>query len=335
MDFDLGLTWEGDDYCQSLSPPISVAVDSLGRVLVTFPCAAKIFEGGDTFLTCFELDPYSVCQHLVPFYPFANLDDWRVANFSLTSGLSMRALNKFLSLKAVHKNMPLSFWMAKDLHVHAELLPSGPRWKFQIIPTMHSTKEAIQLYFWDAFDCVKALFNHPFFEDKMDFTPFQLFTTAECLMWVFMEWMSSDGAWDMQVSIWTLHGINSQTLVVQVPGVSMVCGVILSSDKTNITNMCGSRVAHPLLISLAIIKMKVRNKALLHTFLLLALMPIPQFIHLVPRMCLVLQECLFHQCLNIILKPLKQAACFGRMMSDPVGNLWYCFTHLVSYIVHT
>ncbi|KAI6094883.1 hypothetical protein F5141DRAFT_1014437, partial [Pisolithus sp. B1] len=96
-----------------------------------------------------------------------------------------------------------------------------------------------------------------------------------------------------------------------IPEGSTVCGVILSSKKTNITNMCSSRVAHPLLISLVNIKMKVRNKALLHTFLLLALMAIPQFIHLVPRMCSVLQECLFHQCLDIVLKPLKQAACFG------------------------
>ncbi|KAI6020822.1 hypothetical protein BKA83DRAFT_4055732 [Pisolithus microcarpus] len=139
-------------------------------------------------------------------------------------------------------------------------------------------------------------------------------------MQVFTEWMSSDGAWDMQSKI---------------PEGSTVCGVILSSDKTNITNMCSGRVAHPLLISLANIKMKVRNKASSHTFLLLALMPIPQFIHLVPRMCTVLQECLFHQCLNIILEPLKQATCLGQMMPDPVRNLRYCFTHLVSYIVDT
>ncbi|KAI5994462.1 hypothetical protein EDD15DRAFT_2366590 [Pisolithus albus] len=319
MDFDPGLAWEGNDNRRSLSPPISVPVDSLGRVLVTFPRAAEIFEGGETFLTRFELDPYSVCRRLVPFYPFANLDDWRVANFLLTSGLSMRALDEFLSLQAT-KNMPLSFWTAKDLRARAELLPSGPRWKFQIVPTTHSTKEPIQLYFRDALDCVEALFNHPFFEDKMDFTPFRLFTTAERVVRVFTEWMSSDGAWDMQSKI---------------PEGGTVCGVILSSDKTNITNMCGGRVAHPLLISLANIKMKVRNKASSHAFLLLALMPIPQFIHPVPRMCSVLQERLFHQCLDIVLEPLKQAARFGRMMSDPVRNLRYCFTHLVSYIVDT
>ncbi|KAI6022651.1 hypothetical protein EDC04DRAFT_2575107, partial [Pisolithus marmoratus] len=44
---------------------------------------------------------------------------------------------------------------------------------------------------------------------------------------------------------------------------------------------------------------------------------------------------LFHHCLDIVLEPLKQAACFGRMMSDPIGNLHYCFTPLVSYIIDT
>ncbi|KAI5984167.1 hypothetical protein EDD15DRAFT_2375560 [Pisolithus albus] len=302
MDLDPDPAWEGGENWHSISPSISIAADSLGRVLVTFPRASEIFEGGETFLTRFELDPYSVCRHLVPFYPFANLDDWRVANFLLTSGLSMRALDEFLSLEAT-KNMPLSFWTAKDLCAQAELLPSGPRWKFQIVPTTHPTREPIQLYFRDALDCVEALFNHPFFADKMDFTPFRLFTTAE-----------------------RLH---------KIPEGATICGIILSSDKTNITNMCGSKVAHPLLISLANIKMKVRNKGCSHAFLLLALMPIPQFIHPVRRMCGVLEEHLFHQCLDIVLEPLKQAARLGRMMSDPVGNLRYCFTHLVSYIVDT
>ncbi|KAI6016995.1 hypothetical protein BKA83DRAFT_4128668 [Pisolithus microcarpus] len=223
MDFDPGPTWD--------------AVDSLGRVFITFPCATEIFEGGETFLTWFELDPYSVCWHLVPFYPFSNLDDWKVANFLLTSGLSMKALNKFLSLKAT-KNMPLSFWMAKDLCAQAELLPSEP----------------IQLYFQDALDCVEALFNHPFL-DKMDFTPFRSFTTAEHLVRVFTEWMSSDGAWDMQ-------------------------------------------------------SCEYQNE--------------------VPRMCMVLQEHLFHQCLDIILEPLKQAACLGQMMSDPVRNLPEA--HMLAYV---
>lgn len=81
--------------------------------------------------------------------------------------------------------------------------------------------------------------------------------------------------------------------------------------------------------------MKVRNKASLHAFLLLALIPIPQFVHSTTRICSVLEARLFHQCFDLILNPLKIAARIGRMMSDPVGNLRYCFTPLASFIADT
>ena len=64
-------------------------------------------------------------------------------------------------------------------------------------------------------------------------------------------------------------------------------------------------------------------------------MPIAQFTHANPRIRSVLNARLFHQCLDIVLEPLKQAAHLGRMMSDPTGGVRYCFTHLVSHIVDT
>ncbi|KAG1766104.1 hypothetical protein EDD22DRAFT_845149 [Suillus occidentalis] len=112
-------------------------------------------------------------------------------------------------------------------------------------------------------------------------------------------------------------------------------GIILSSDKTNITNMTGGCVAHPLLISLANIKMVAQNKASSNAFLLTALLPIAEFLHLVKWMQSVLKAHLVHQCLDILLELLKQAACIRWMMSDPLGKLRYCFTPLASYIVNT
>jgi hypothetical protein len=46
-----------------------------------------------------------------------------------------------------------------------------------------------------------------------------------------------------------------------------------------------------------------------------------------------LEAQLYHQCLNIVLAPLKAAAQFGVMLSDPLGNLRWCFTPLSSFIV--
>ncbi|KAG1899327.1 uncharacterized protein F5891DRAFT_953870, partial [Suillus fuscotomentosus] len=49
----------------------------------------------------------------------------------------------------------------------------------------------------------------------------------------------------------------------------------------------------------------------------------------------VLEDHLIHECLDIVLCPLKLAAREGVMLSDPVGHSRYCFTPLTSYIVDT
>jgi hypothetical protein len=97
----------------------------------------------------------------------------------------------------------------------------------------------------------------------------------------------------------------------------------------------GNRVAHPLLISLANIKKDFRNKATNHAFHLLALLPIPRFLHSNKKIRGVLVARLFNQCLNIVLAPLKEAARIGVMMSDPLGYSCFCFPSLAAYIVDT
>ena len=94
-------------------------------------------------------------------------------------------------------------------------------------------------------------------------------------------------------------------------------------------------MAHPVLISLANIDASVRSKTSLHGYLLLALLPIPKFLHKNTCTCSMLQDWLVHQALNKVLHSLKVAATVGVMMSDPVGNLWYCYTLLASWIADT
>ncbi|KAI6000086.1 hypothetical protein EDD15DRAFT_2160191 [Pisolithus albus] len=118
-------------------------------------------------------------------------------------------------------------------------------------------------------------------------------------------------------------------------GCHSLLGVVLSSDKTNISVMSSNRMAHPLLISLANIDMHIRSKTSLHAYLLLALLPIAKFTHKVTRVRGLLQDRLVHQALSVVLSPLKTAASVGIMMNDPRGNLRYCFTPLAAWIADT
>ena len=119
------------------------------------------------------------------------------------------------------------------------------------------------------------------------------------------------------------------------PEGATLLGVILSSDKTNISVMTGDRVAHPVLLSLANIHADVRMKSSNRAFLLVALLPCPKFITKDRGVRGVLESRVNHLCLNVITHPLKLAARVGRMMSDPRGYSHFCFTFLASYMVDT
>ena len=81
--------------------------------------------------------------------------------------------------------------------------------------------------------------------------------------------------------------------------------------------------------------MSTHLKSSSDAFLLAALLLIPKFIHKNKHMCGLLSDRLLHECLDIVLEPLKQAARVGLMMNDPLGNLRLCYTPLVSYVVDT
>ncbi|KAI6035890.1 hypothetical protein BKA83DRAFT_4119872 [Pisolithus microcarpus] len=114
--------------------------DKLGHVLDVFCGAREIFDGGQTFLAWFRLNVYASLHQQNLYYPFASLSDWEIANFLLTSRLSMRAIDKFLSL-CLMNSLPLSFSTAKELRSHDEMLPSGPCWNAQVVPTTHPMKK--------------------------------------------------------------------------------------------------------------------------------------------------------------------------------------------------
>ncbi|KAG1860979.1 hypothetical protein C8R48DRAFT_774239 [Suillus tomentosus] len=292
--------------------------DCEAEVTDYFPEPPLAFEEGYTFLSLFDTDENSIHRKTNLYYPFSSRKEWEVAAWLLHSGLSMGKIDSFLSLEMI-KDLRLSFRSAKELQGRAEMLPGGPRWKSQVICTSHSTKTPVILYWRDPLECIASIFNHPLFHNRLDLTPRKVYSTSQKLSQVYMEWMTGQHAWDMQSAL--PHG-------------ATLLGVILSSDKTCITALTGDCVAHPLLISLANIHMNTRLKSSLNTFLT-ALLPVPKFVHKNKQMKGVLQDRLVHQCLDIILEPLKSAARLGVMMSDPIGRSHYCFTPLASYIADT
>ncbi|KAF8547631.1 hypothetical protein OG21DRAFT_1527027 [Imleria badia] len=287
--------------------PLNPSLDDqpfLGRFVEAFEGCAETFPGGKTFMDNFREDQYTEQRRENLSFPFASKVEWDFASWLLRSRLSMAAINLLLSLDII-KSASLSFHSAKELRTCAEILPVVHKgyvnqWRPNILLKSH----------------------HPLFEPHISFVPWKVWTSAVKICCVYDEWLSGDHAWSIQEVL--PHG-------------ATVLGVILSSDKTNISVMSGNCMAHPLLRSLANIDIHIRSKTSLHAYLLLALLPIAKFTHKTTHVHSLLQDQLVHQALDIILAPpsLKTAAAVGIMMSDPIGNLPYCFTPLAAWIVDT
>ena len=121
----------------------------------------------------------------------------------------------------------------------------------------------------------------------------------------------------------------------KLPRGATTLGVVFSSDKMNISVISGNRMAYPLLISLANIDLAIHSKISMDMYLLLALLPIAKFTHKDTHTHGLLHDRLTHQALHEVLVPLKIAARVRVMMSDPAGNLRYCYTPLAAYIGDT
>ncbi|KAG1828942.1 hypothetical protein EV424DRAFT_1536175 [Suillus variegatus] len=200
------------------------------------------------------------------------------------------------------------------------MLPSPPRWKYQTVLTKFPTTKTLHVFYQDAIECLQSLLSHPLLVDSFDFIPQKVYESAECAVHIYYGFMTGDCAWELQEHL---------------PDGATLLGVVLSSDKAKVSNLSGNHYAHPLLISLANINSDIRGKGSLEAYIPLALLPIAKFIHANQHMRGVLGDQLFHQCIGIIVEPLKQAVCLGVMMSDPAGFSRYCFMPLVAYVVDT
>ncbi|KAH8995619.1 hypothetical protein EDB92DRAFT_1968768 [Lactarius akahatsu] len=121
-------------------------------------------------------------------------------------------------------------------------------------------KKDVALFYHDPLECIQSILSNPLVNDYIRFTPFCVYESAVSAMQIYTEWLSGDVAWSMQSQL-----LDGATLL----------GVVLSSDKMNISAMTGGHMAHPLLMSLANLLMDFRMKGTNHAFLLLALLPIP------------------------------------------------------------
>jgi hypothetical protein len=118
---------------------------------------------------------------------------------------------------------------------------------------------------------VKALFGEPTMKEHMDYYPKRVFDGDNCRIYTEM----STGNWWWRIQDQLLEG-------------ATVIPIILGSDATRLTVLCGAQTAWPVYISIGNIHKSVRYKKAARSLILLGYLPIIKGKH---RLILVVIDC--------------------------------------------
>ena len=83
---------------------VDVGVAEPGVDVEYFPHAARVYDGGLTFMDQFDTDTFNAQRKANLYYPFASRQDWELGSWLLRSGLSLVAIDIFLSLELVRQS---------------------------------------------------------------------------------------------------------------------------------------------------------------------------------------------------------------------------------------
>ncbi|KAF8595267.1 hypothetical protein BDV93DRAFT_515129 [Ceratobasidium sp. AG-I] len=111
-------------------------------------------------------------------------------------------------------------------------LPHGPNWTVQALKIKCNNQEEIfEVWMWNTLDIVKKILGSKQIGRFIEYKPVKKWTTHDRTTRIRDELNSGDWMWEVQGKIQEEHGT--------------VISIIISSDKTRLTNFSGNKKAHP------------------------------------------------------------------------------------------
>ncbi|KAF8593671.1 hypothetical protein BDV93DRAFT_460569 [Ceratobasidium sp. AG-I] len=249
---------------------------------------------------------------------FEDPDLFEVAHWLANLPISDEERGKFLGFSRVStKDLP---WKnVKEFNRDIDALPHGPSWERRTIRVQGDAGvEVLDLWLRNIVDVVRQLISDRRFVQYMCYAPQKLWTSAERLSRVYNEMSTGDWWWRMQ-------GLLGK-------GATM-CPIIISSDKTQMSVLSGSKRAWPVYLSIGNISKDMRRRPSQHAMILIGYIPITD-------MACVSGETarreksweVFHACMSAILELLKEMSARGIEMLCADGAIRRVHPILASYI---
>ncbi|TDL22476.1 hypothetical protein BD410DRAFT_723064 [Rickenella mellea] len=278
--------------------------------------AACVFGPGQHLFEDKSTD--SEARRVNPFYPFASYGEWELADWLERAQIPMTKIDSFFKLHLIRKTN-LSFSNARKFRKMVESLPGRPGWRSdEVVVEGGTTKKPLMFRYRDGLECFKYLFANPLFKIHSDYHPRKLWTDERRNpeSRVYDEIMTGDLAWDIQEEI---------------PVGETLGLVILGSDKTHLTNHQGDKAAHCVYMTIGNIKKDIRSKASSRAWLLVAQIPVAKF-QGSKEEAYVLTRRLYHLCMDMVTKTLKQCSHNPEVMTDAHGFHRLTRTILAAFI---
>ncbi|KAF8179500.1 hypothetical protein K438DRAFT_1768866 [Mycena galopus ATCC 62051] len=344
---------ESDSYPDPAEPPADKAtnMNTLGRQKWK-ECFAKTGLAGETNgrgKTPFELigaklgviKDDEILKGAEVLGPFKDEEEWELAKW-LIKYVGHTAADEFLKLRIIADRAKPSYTGKKSFLETVDELPGGVEWQCQELdvegdlpdlekdPTGVTMRtETLELWWPDPVECVRELIGNPMFSGSMKFAPERLYTDASGSERVISEMWTADWWWELQ------HQINVNTHVLQkrLPPGATIAPLILSSDKTLLSNFRGDNSAWPVYLSIGNINKDTRRQVSAHATVLIGYLPVPKFDCFDKNTRSLQKYRLFHQCMATIMASVAEAGKRGVSMvcaDNFIRNVWPIFAAYVA-----
>ncbi|KAJ7106620.1 hypothetical protein C8R44DRAFT_834329 [Mycena epipterygia] len=187
--------------------------------------------------------------------------------------------------------------------------------------------ERLDLWWRDPVECVAELIGNPAFKDAMRYAPQKLYADKDGKVEVIDEMWTASWWWEIQVS--GRVGLYNKRL----PPGSTIAPLILSSDKTMLSNFRGDNSAWPVYLSIGNIGKETRRQVSAHATVLIGYLPIPKFDCFDKNTRSLAKYRLFHKCMATIMESVIKAGTSGNDMvcaDSLVRNVWPIFAAYVA-----